>query len=257
MSISFVNAAGANFAGSASMTANIPADVQDGDLLSFWVTTDTAHNSTGTPPSGVDKEGEIDNGTDNSLSVFTKVASGEGSTLAFSSIFDALETGRVIALAHRGVDQVTPMDAAAVFGTESGTAWDSGSITPVTDGAVLVACFACDPASDPYSFTWDGGITERIDADTTPTGQNGTLAYLAIGEREIVTAGSPTTLGGDSGVSDSAATAILALRPAAAEAPVPRHPAVNFQDPGVLCKADRWVRERGILLPRRHRLALA
>lgn len=214
MAITFVAAAGQNF-NAASFTADIPAGTADGDLLLFFATTDSNHNSTGTLPSGVDKIGEQDVGTDTTMSVFRKIAASEGSQITFTNIFDASESGRVITLAYRGVDQTTPMDTAAVFGSESGTAWDTGAITTVTNDAWLVAGFGADPGSDPYTFTWDSPINERIDSDTTPTGQNGTLAYMAIGDRVVTTAGTPTTLGGDASVSDTPATVVVALRPAA------------------------------------------
>lgn len=213
MAITFVAAIGASFSGTASLSSiGEPAGSQNGDLLLYFMVTDTNHNTTGTPPTGWTKIGEQDSGTDTSMSVFRKIRSGVEAE-NWTNIFDATETGRVIMLGYRGVDQTTPMDAAAVFGTESATAWDTGSITTVTANAMCVAAFGADPASDPYTFAWDAGITERIDSDTTPTGQNALSAYIAIGDKIIVTPAA-TTLGGDCSVSDTAASVIIALRPA-------------------------------------------
>lgn len=226
MAISFVAAEGANFSGTRSPTAVLPAGIQDGDLLLFFFVTETLHDSNGTPPSDVVKVVEQDNttGADCTLSVFWKIAASEGAGVAFTLIFSANEAGRVMVLAYRGVDQTTPMDVSAVSGNETGTAWDTTAIVPVTDNAVVVACWGTDPAANPMTFTWDGGITERIDSDTTPTGQNGLVAWLGIADKTISPAVS-TSLGGDSSSSQTAAGAALALRPAAGDFPLDSAPA--------------------------------
>jgi hypothetical protein len=218
VAVSFVAASGANFASSASPTSVTPAGVQDGDLLLIFFNTDTGSNANGTPPTGVTIVGQQSNGTDNTIAVFKKIAASEGANIAFTNIYDALETGRVIVMAYRGVNTTTPMDVAAVFSTDSATAWDTAAIVPVTANAMLVASFGADPASDPYTFAWDSPIVERIDSSTTPTGQNGTLSYQTMGERVLASPAS-TTMGGDVSVSDSCASVILALRPAPSDVP--------------------------------------
>lgn len=218
MAITYVEAIGANFSTPTPSLGSIgePSGSQDGDLLLYFLNTDTAHNTNGTPPTGWSKIGQQSNGTDNTLSVFRKVRSGAEAGV-WTNIFDASETGRAVMLGYRGVDNTTPEDATAVFSTDSGTAWDTAAIVTVTANAMCVACFAADPASDPYTFAWDATIDERIDSNTTTTGQNTTLSYVAIGDKIIASPGS-TTLGGDSSVSDSVASVIIALRPAAAAA---------------------------------------
>lgn len=75
----------------------------------------------------------------------------------------------------------------------------------------------------------------------------------------ILSAAGTITFSGAWGVSmDNDGSGCIATFKAVVDAAVPRNPAVNFQDPGLLCKADEWVRDRSrIFVPRRHRLALA
>lgn len=221
MAISFVAATGNSISATQSFNALMPAGLQDGDLLLVFVVTQTLHDSSGTPPTNVNKVLEQDNttGADCSLSVFRKIAASEGASIAFTNIFAANEAGRVITMAYRGVDQTTPMDTTAVSGNESGTAWDTTAIVPVTNNAVLVACMATDPGANPMTFAWDSPATERIDSDTTPSGQNELVGWLGIADRTVSPAAS-TTMGGDSSSSQTAAWAILALRPAPGDFPL-------------------------------------
>jgi hypothetical protein len=215
MAWSFVGGSGANFGSTTGAAApGEPAGSADGDILLNFIVTDSNHNSTGTPPSGWTKIGEQDSGTDTTMSVFWKRRSGAES-VSWDNLFDASETGRSLTIGFRGAfASGDPQDVAAVFGTESGTAWDTGAIIPVTNGCLLIAAFGTDPGSDPYTFVWDAGIDERIDSDTTPTGQNGLSSYLTIGTKEQVTA-AEVTLGGDSSATDTPASVIIALKPAA------------------------------------------
>lgn len=229
MAITYVAGAGANFASSPSPAAvDEPAGCADGDILLIYFVTDTVHDTTGTPPTGWTKIAEVDNGTDSSMSVFWKRRSGAESA-TWTNIFGANEAGRWVMLSYRGCFATgDPQDVAAVTGPESGTAWDTAAIVPTTDSCMLVAAFGCDPASDPYTFAWAGGITERIDSDTTPTGQNALLAYIAIGDK-IVSPAASTSLGGTSSVSDTSSYVIIALKPAAAGVTYqPRHPGGDF-----------------------------
>lgn len=218
MAITFVAAAGDNFSVSTGPFVAAPAGIQSNDILiSIWVS-DTVHDSTGTPPTGWTKIIEHDNGTDSSTSVFWKRSDGTETSINFADIFAATESGREIMLAYRGCFATgDPQDATAVSGAESSTPWDTPSITTVTDDALVIGIFGADPGSDPYTFVWDAGISERIDSDTTPTGQNALLAYIAIGDK-IITPAAATTLGGDVSVADSASAIAIALKPAAAVA---------------------------------------
>ena len=221
MPITFVSAT-SNTIVDVSPVVNVPAGVADGDILIAYFVTNSDHNTSGTPPSGWTKIGEVDQTTDTSLSAFWRRASSEPASHTFTSIFDAPESGLSVCLAYRGCFATgDPQDVAALTGVlGNGTAWDTASITTVTDGAMVVATFGTDPASDPYTFVWDGGITERIDSDTTPSGQNGTISYQVVGDdiREVAGGGS---LGGDVSVADNAIYILVALKPASGEAPPP------------------------------------
>ena len=213
MAITYVGATAGNQSGANLGTAD-PTGAQDGDLMILAVATDTNHNSNATPGSGWVKVAEQDVGTDSTLTVCYKIRSGaESSTL--TNFFDASETGRIVIVAYRGVDQTTPLDVTSLFGSTSGTAWDTSPITPVTDGCMVVAIWGTDPPATNPTFTWDAGITERIDSDTTPSGVNNATGYITIGDK-IVSPAAATALGGDASASDTPAGCILALRPAVA-----------------------------------------
>lgn len=211
--VAWVGAVAVNFAASTSAgNPGEPAGCQDGDLLINALVTDTLHNTPNAPPTGWTKIAEVDVGTDSTLSLFWKIRNGVENQV-WTGIFDANETGRAVTLAWRNADQTTPLDVAAVTGTEASTAYDAGPITPVTARAMGVAFFGGDPASDPYTFQWDAGITERIDSDTVPSGQNSTNSFLYVGEK-LIDPPAATTLGGDATVGDEAAWIIIAIRPA-------------------------------------------
>lgn len=228
MAITFVDASGGNFTSAATITTSEPAGSADDDIFLLFLVTDSNHNSSGTPPTGWTKIVETDSGTDASMSSFWGRRSGSMSH-TWTSIFDATESGRWVMLSYRGCfASGDPQDVTAVAGTDSGTSWDTAAIVPTTDNCMVVAAFGADPGSDPYTFAWDGGIDERIDSDTTPTGQNGTSSYLAVGDTIVTPAGS-TTLGGDSSVTDTPAYVIIALKPAGgAPAYQPRHSATDL-----------------------------
>lgn len=221
--ISFVAASGGNFSATRSPTTVAePAGCADNDILLVYFSTDTDHSTNGAPPAGWTKVAEIQDGTDTGLSCFWKRRSGAESA-TWTNIFAANESGRWIMLAYRDcITTGSPLDVAAITGTETATAWDTTTITPVTDRCMVVAAFGADPAADPRLFTWDAGITERIDSHTTPTGQNALLAYITIGDK-LVTPAAGTTLGGDVNSTDTAAWIALALKPAPVAAPGPAH----------------------------------
>ena len=212
--IAYVGASRGGFASSTG--AGIPGDpagAADGDLLLCVIVTDTSADFTGAPPAGWTKVVEVDVGTDASMALYRKIRAGSEAGVLWSGIFGVNEAGMSWSLAYRNVDPTTPLDVAAVIGTESGTAWDAGPITPVSAQAMVVAFFGCDPGSDPYLFAWDAGITERIDSNTAVSGQDSTTAYLAVGDK-LVDPPTSTPMGGDSSVTDTPAWIVIALRPA-------------------------------------------
>lgn len=117
--------------------------------------------------------------------------------------------------AWRGVNAATPLDVAATTATGSNFGRpDCPAITPVTAGAVVLAC----------GLAGDGGTTTAV--FTAPTGMGnlstftavGTIAGADVGIASAVWAGGaydPAAFGGGSNsTSDSWCAATLALRPA-------------------------------------------
>jgi hypothetical protein len=215
MAITYVQGAAGGFSVTQTPGYVDPSGVASGDIVIVYFVTNSTHNSSGTPPTGWTKIAQINGAAnDETMSAFWKRHPATSDT--FTNLFDATETGRSVIVAYRGcIDSGDPLSVAAITaGIAAGTAWDTGSITPADNDCMLVAAFGCDPTSNPYTFTWDAGVTERVDSDTTPSGQTNTEAYIAIGDKILATPAA-TTLGGDVSVSDSAASIILALKPAA------------------------------------------
>lgn len=208
MAITFVGFDGDVFTTTQSPVTDPPAGIQDGDIILAIFTSNTVHDSSGTPPTGWTKIAEVDENSDSSTSVFWKRASSEGAT-TWTNIFATTETGLWATVAYRGcVASGDPQDATATTETStSGTAKDTPSITTVTANAMVIGIIGTDPPDNALTFTWDGGIDERVDGTGTSN------AYIAVGDKILASPGA-TTLGGDLSAADTAAEFTIALKPA-------------------------------------------
>lgn len=186
------------------------ASPASGDLLLAGVVTNSTHNVS-SPPSGwtMIVQDMTDTASDCGLSLYYKVAGGsEPSTYTDWLTFGASEIVLPFISAWTGVHTTTPMDTTPLSeGSGSATAHDTPAITPVTAGAMLVAVMVADPAGA-QSFTWDGGITPRLNDDGGAAGD----FFVTIGSKTW-TSGA-TSLGGDLSVADPMPEVIVALRPA-------------------------------------------
>lgn len=212
--IDFVAAAGNNFSATRSPSVDYPTCVANDVLIAIFCADGTASYN-GSPPLGWNFIDADDDGVvDQTGAVYWKLADNDdsGSSDPWTNITAANETGRVIVLAYRNCNTTTPINASNVSGRGSTTGQDTSSITPTVDNCMIVAAFVIDPGAFPRTFTWDATIVERIDQDTTPTGQNGTDAGIHVGDKLQTTAGA-ITLGGDFPAAENAVAIAIALAP--------------------------------------------
>jgi hypothetical protein len=210
----FVTAVGSNFGTTRSPVIDYPTATAN-HIWVLFITTDNTHDTNGTPPSGWTKLGSTTAGTDSSSSAFWKRATGsEGASETWTDIFSSNSSGgRAILMVYSGcVTTGSPFDD-VVF-EASGTSYSNPSIgiTTTVPNVRLLAMFGCDPGADPYTFTWTSPATERIDSDTTPTGQNALLSYITAADREAATADT-YSMGGTSSNNDVWNRFIFALKP--------------------------------------------
>lgn len=225
MAIAFRSAAGDDFTTTTGPTVTMPSGVQDDDIVLVAFATATLANYSGTPPTNWTKIIEQDSaGNTSTTAVFWTRAASLGSTVTFTSITDANEAGRVVSLAYSGCKTTgDPQDATATgvdIGNTGDGRKDTTALTPATDGAIVIAFIGFDPTADPTTNTWDGGITERIDSNTTPSGQNASIGAVFVGDKIVATPVS-TSLGCTlSATNTSAAVIAVCLAPAGAAAAV-------------------------------------
>jgi hypothetical protein len=190
----------AAFASSQSPTVLYPP-VAANDILVVVFITNTPHNASGTPPGSFALKAEHDEGTgDTSTSIFWVRCSGsEPTSEAWTTIFDAAESGGAFAFAIRGCKTSgSPFDTddTVESGADS-TAQDITGITTSVNNVLVVGIIGVDPPAGGPVFTWDGGITERIDSDTVPSGKFGGNSAVYIGTKVQASAGATGSLGGD------------------------------------------------------------
>jgi hypothetical protein len=184
-----------SFASSVTSNANLiftagPAGVTDGDLLLFWVATNTTHTVNSAPAGWTQIGSTQDHGTDTSMSAFYKVASSEPSSYTFTSYFPGAEAYAALMVAYDGVDPVTPLDGVtAVQETSANTATaPTISITPASDGSMILFLLGCDPGVEPVAFT----ASAPSGAVARATRQNGLTAWVGLLEYLQETAGAET-----------------------------------------------------------------
>ena len=209
--ISYKDGARAVANGTASPTVNYPSTVADEIMLAFYVT-NSASNASGTPPSGWTKVEEAD-GTDESAGVFWRRATGsEPASETWTNIFDASESSLWIVLTYEGcITSGSPIDVSANDTSGFGSSKSIGATT-VTNRCMALGMFGIDPGGTILA-TYTGGSTKRIDSDTTPSGQDGTLNYMTIGEKIVAPAGA-YTIDCTLDTSETASEVTLSLKPA-------------------------------------------
>lgn len=209
-----------NNSGSGTITINKPSGVVDGDVLIAFFSEDS-NTPRITPPggwsaasgSGIGANGEIVVGTSAVLQCFTKVASSEGASWAFTP--SASYTGVVGVIAYSGGDSTTPIDVAAGTSTASSTNHATPTITPSVSGCMLVGIWMVDSNA---ANTWStADMNERIDQST------GTAAFVTLSVHDLLyNSTSSVSKTATFTAADAAAVILFAIKPAADPSAPPR-----------------------------------
>jgi hypothetical protein len=214
MAIAFRIAGSSNVSGTAPIVPN--PGVVDGDLILIAVATDTVHDrGVATTLNGFTDHGAYDDTSgDTSLTLLTKIASGEPGTWTFTGLFLVSESGLAVCASWSGVDTTTPLDGIAIQDSTSGstTAQSWPTITPNTANARVIAVGGADPGANPRSITPTAPAVERFD------GQNALVGYVCILEQSGGSPPTATTIAGTLNGADVLARRSFALRPAASVA---------------------------------------
>jgi hypothetical protein len=152
---------------SAAPTVNKPSGVVDGDLMLMWVVTTTNHTIANTP-TGWTLIGTQSGTSDQSTSVFWRVASGEGASYTFNSpgnLLSASDTGKIAIIAYSGVDNASPINQSAANSESLTSTPTPPSITPSVDNCMIVHLLGQDPPGGGSSLSPDTSpvATERIE----------------------------------------------------------------------------------------------
>lgn len=202
----------AGFNATASPTVIYPA-VDAGDIILVALRSSDDHNSSGTPPTGFTKITEQD-GPGGSMSVFWKRASGSETSEAWTDIFAATESGVALAVSYAGcLASGNVIDASLGETSSTSTAKDISQNT-ATANAMVVCFVGFDCAGAAYTVAWDGGITERVVDDSTPSGYSDARNVQITSGDILVASPGAQNMGLDLGTTTSAEEVWVALKPA-------------------------------------------
>jgi hypothetical protein len=213
MAVAFRSSAGGNIGSSTTLTVSAaPSGVVNGDLLVLFVATNSVHTlgAGGPGAGGWTQIGSTQtHGTDTSMSCWYKIAASEPSSYTFATTFTGAQAQSYLMLAYSGVDGTTPLDGVTPVQETSGTTETAPSITitPATNGAMILFLLGSDPGVDPVSFAANtpGGSVARA------TQQQGLTSFVGVIEYLQTTAGAETITGATSG--DAYCETAIALRP--------------------------------------------
>jgi hypothetical protein len=209
--ISFVEAVVSPHSSTRSPVVTHPATATTNDVWIVVMSSDVVLNYDGTPPTGWSKIAEHDGGFETVTAFWRRADGSEGASSTWTNILSTNSAGMITLLVYRGCEQTgDPQSGTAAGETGAFGSAKDVAMTTTDNYAMVVAVIAADTNT---TFTWDGGITERIDSDTTPSGRNATTSEMQmIGDRIVATAGA-ASLGGDAAGSFQNAELILALKP--------------------------------------------
>lgn len=106
-----------------------------------------------------------------------------------------------------GVDPAATLDVAVVAQDQAAALEHALSITPVTDGSLVVGVIGCDPSVTGLSTSWAGPAIERLDVTTS------SLNHLSMATHEQPLAGAQV-ISATYSASEAAGIVLLALRAA-------------------------------------------
>lgn len=159
-----------------NFTISKPAGTTTGDILVFYVVTDTAAAWTNAAAWTLQ---ETNSNAGASFLALTRVVDGsEGST--FTVNFDAVESGAAILVCYSGASAFD-LDAVETGAPGAGVAHTTALLTPSVNNCMLIGCIYIDPL-DVVAFTQASGYTLRAS-----TGRAGNAA-LAIADKLQTTA---------------------------------------------------------------------
>lgn len=213
MAAAYKSASQVNRGNVSSIVCDKPADIADGDHLTFLISQDGAHTITdgGGLTSRGSQAGPGSDSTLHVLDIYVPVAASAPAswTVTSNTAGGGTIVGRISAT---GIDPTTPFDVAAVFGTETSANPSAGPITPSANGCLLIGANSTDPAAGTYTGTATSGApapgwVERIEFGVSATSNLYVETYLQTTAAGVTT--NPTMSG-----SDDYATVVLALRPA-------------------------------------------
>lgn len=191
-----------------SPTVTYPS-VSANDIMLVVFVTDSNHTLLSSPPSGwtVIETSEIDIGTDSSLSVFWRRATGsEGASETWTTIFNSSEVGQALCIAYSGcATSGDPFDDTSATTAGPTTNWDIASVTSTDSNRLIVGIFGCDPGGT-YTFSADGTDTLRTESSDASN-----QSFIAVLERAEASAGTYTVGGTTS--SDTYGAIGIALKP--------------------------------------------
>jgi hypothetical protein len=230
--ITYVGGTSTSFIGSASgvegvslddtLTGGSSGSPATGDLvIVVYATGSSVDRSIGVTTAGYTEVAELYSnvvGTDTNLSVSRALFGvDEGGTIdvELSVTGNANDSGMVEVHVWRGVDQTTPLDVTSTTATGTGTARPNPpSITPVTAGAMIIACGGGATASPGgAAFTQTGSELSNFISDAGQLSPNAAMA--GVGSKAWTSgAFDPAAwVGGANNAGDSWAAVTLALRP--------------------------------------------
>lgn len=213
--ITWISSSGNNFT-TISPTVNYPAVLQNDIMIAIFAS-DSTHTIS-ILPLGWTSLGTVSHTSgstpDGSLTVCWKRASSdEPANEAWTNFFTGAETGRVVVITYRNcISSGDPFNSTVVGPSDDSFGPDT-SITGTSTVINTVALYIIGGDIQSSSITWGSGITLRIDATTTPAGNNGTVGAIIIGEKALPTIGSVTMSGVLSAGVSSHSKILLILNP--------------------------------------------
>lgn len=204
----FVEVVVTSFDDLSSPTVDIPAASLNRVYIAI-VTTNTASDITAPP--GWNKEKEEDGADETTGLLWRRSDGAESDTQVWTSFFAAVEDTVIAIFAYDGCTTTgNPFDVVA-SGQNAGSTSHSASITTTVANTRVLVAFGVDPTSSAGRFTWSTG-TERLDSDTAPSGERGSLVSIHAAD---VAQASPglVTLSGTRSAAESSTWVAIALKP--------------------------------------------
>ena len=153
-----------NTGASVTATGNKPTDTADGDVLIASVAFTSSSFSVSSVPSGWTAIAADPGPGDFSHVVYIKVASGEPASWDWG--LSGSDTWAVHVLAYSGGATTGQPDGSSVTIAAAVNSLATASVTPTVTGDMFVGVWAADVATGTRLWSYDGAMTERVEANT-------------------------------------------------------------------------------------------